>query len=424
MVENFVIQSGLNILNEFDKDGYTPMHWAVYEGSLQVAQYLLNNNVIFDSSSNVSNQTPMHWACAKGRMEMVVLLVENGANINARDAKGYTPLITAAQYGNAALATYLISRGADLDAEDNNGDNALHWAVYKAHPDVTRLLILFGINPKVIDKFGQTVLHLACLSGNLNIVQQLVEQDFIDSQICDRNGKKAIDLARTRGYSELVDYLDRSDKKKRNSLKINCKTFLFGPVGNSKFVFFTIHALYWLYEYPVYFFQVLPETWSELMTFHILFLINTVIMWIFYYAVHLTTPGYLKQNTQEYHNFLKQLTSKSHLMQPDEWTKNLARLCHTCKTMKPFRASHCRACNRCVLAYDHHCPYVQNCIGYNNRPQFFLFCFSTATLQIISTYIMIISLYKWPHRYYYYPGGLGIILFGIMAIILTVTAVS
>ena len=145
------------ILNEFDKNGYTPMHWAVYEGSLEIAKYLIDNNAIFDSTSNTSNQSPVHWACAKGRMEMVALLVEKGANVNARDCKGYSPLITASQYGNAALVTYLISRGADLDAEDNNGDNALHWAVFKAHPDVTRLLILFGINPKVIDKFGQTV---------------------------------------------------------------------------------------------------------------------------------------------------------------------------------------------------------------------------------------------------------------------------
>jgi ankyrin repeat protein len=71
---------------------------------------------------------------------------------------------------------YLVSRGSKIDIEDNNQDNCLHWAVYKGHPDLTRLLIIYGMNPKKIDKFGQSILHLACLSGNLNIVQHLIEQ--------------------------------------------------------------------------------------------------------------------------------------------------------------------------------------------------------------------------------------------------------
>jgi ankyrin repeat protein len=44
------------------------------------------------------------------------------------------------------------------------------------HPDLTRLLIIYGINPKKIDHHGQTLLHLGCLSGNLNIIQQLIQE--------------------------------------------------------------------------------------------------------------------------------------------------------------------------------------------------------------------------------------------------------
>ncbi|CAF0983294.1 unnamed protein product [Brachionus calyciflorus] len=425
LVQNLVSQKGSNILNEYDADGFTPMHWAVYEGSVEIVKYLFDNNAVYDSSSNTAGQTPMHWACAKGRVEMVSLLVENGANLNSKDSKGFTPLITAAQYGNSSLVTYLISRGADIDAEDVNGDNALHWAVYKAHPDVTRLLILFGINPKLIDKFGQTVLHLACLSGNLNIVQQLIEQDCIDSQIRDKNGRRAIELARTRSYSDLVDYLERHEKKKKNqNLQTNIKTFLFGPVGNSKFVFLSIHFLYWFYEYPVYVSRVLPETWSEHTFLNLIFILNTLLMWFFYYSVHLTEPGYLKQNTIEYHSYLKHLLARSQQIDPHEWSRNLARLCHTCKTIKPYRTSHCRACNRCVLAYDHHCPYVQTCIGYKNRPHFFLFVLSTATLQIVSARLIYICFSKSWDQYIYYPACFIVILFGLMVMILTISAAS
>jgi hypothetical protein len=41
----------------------------------------------------------------------------------------------------------------------------------------------------------------------------------------------------------------------------------------------------------------------------------------------------------------------------DELNKRNSRLCHTCKIVRPYRSSHCKACNRCVLAYDHQLVY-------------------------------------------------------------------
>lgn len=45
----------------------------------------------------------------------------------------------------------------------------------------------------------------------------------------------------------------------------------------------------------------------------------------------------------------------------------LSRLCHSCKCFRPLRAKHCRICNRCVSYFDHHCPFIYNCIGLKNR---------------------------------------------------------
>ncbi|EOD24891.1 hypothetical protein EMIHUDRAFT_238178 [Emiliania huxleyi CCMP1516] len=47
--------------------------------------------------------------------------------------------------------------------------------------------------------------------------------------------------------------------------------------------------------------------------------------------------------------------------------------CHACAQPRPLRAKHCRACGRCVCDFDHHCPWINNCVGARNRASFYLF---------------------------------------------------
>ncbi|CAJ1379840.1 unnamed protein product [Effrenium voratum] len=58
------------------------------------------------------------------------------------------------------------------------------------------------------------------------------------------------------------------------------------------------------------------------------------------------------------------------------------RFCHTCEVIRPPRTSHCNDCGNCVLTFDHHCPFVNNCIGQRNYVFFSAFLISTGCLGV------------------------------------------
>lgn len=64
------------------------------------------------------------------------------------------------------------------------------------------------------------------------------------------------------------------------------------------------------------------------------------------------------------------------------------RFCTRCTIEQPLRAKHCRYCDVCIAVYDHHCPWMNNCVGERNRFNFWWYLLFECTILNCSLYFL------------------------------------
>ncbi|KAB0790303.1 hypothetical protein PPYR_15359 [Photinus pyralis] len=97
--------------------------------------------------------------------------------------------------------------------------------------------------------------------------------------------------------------------------------------------------------------------------------------------------------------------------------------CGVCQGYKAPRSHHCRKCGRCVMKMDHHCPWINNCVGWGNHAHFTAFLFFAVVGCGHSSTILSFSLYRGINRTWYMYHNIQnvpIVHFGLYGLILTV----
>ncbi|KAI2618557.1 zf-DHHC-domain-containing protein [Hypomontagnella submonticulosa] len=119
-------------------------------------------------------------------------------------------------------------------------------------------------------------------------------------------------------------------------------------------------------------YMYLPGVWPRLSIMHkLLGSISIILPYLFLYLSAAGDPGVI--------------TPASHSRYMSHYPYDFALFhpgvtCRTCGLLKPPRSKHCSVCKRCVHKMDHHCVFINNCVGYGNQHYFILLLLSTAVL--------------------------------------------
>ncbi|MBN2081963.1 ankyrin repeat domain-containing protein [bacterium] len=197
--------------NAETRQGVTALSAACWAGDAEAARILLAAGAPPDGTFG-QNKTPViQLAIFSGNPEVVELLTSRGISLDAPDATGKTALMEAAQQGQAELVRSLLDAGAKVNVVDGDGRSALHRAIVSGSLETTQAIVEGGADLELADltagitplavavmfssddlvayllsqgadanrriaSSGASLLHLACISGNIKIVDLLLDQ--------------------------------------------------------------------------------------------------------------------------------------------------------------------------------------------------------------------------------------------------------
>lgn len=156
-------------------------------------------------------------------------------------------------------------------------------------------------------------------------------------------------------------------------------------------------VIFWIFEAKWIWYSISPAL-------TIVFSYIWLLTFMFYFRAATSDPGILPRNI----HFPKDVTTID-TPAPDEYFNAISipsfregngvtvKYCPTCHIWRPPRASHCGVCNSCIISHDHHCKYLNNCVGYRNYRYFLWFLLTacvSCTLVVVMSFLQIYH-YRW-----------------------------
>ncbi|MFH4973669.1 hypothetical protein AB6A40_000378 [Gnathostoma spinigerum] len=226
-----LLQSGGDRYTQ-DRDQLGVLHCAASNGHDKVIQMIIESSdrSIIDAVDR-NGDTPLFYAVTLGHYECARLLLMNKADPNHQDYRLRSPSHCAAAKGQLRMLKMLKQFGASLEIQNHRGDIPLHEAVQSGSKDTIEWLL--AMHPTSVNSSnheGRTSLHLAAASGNLEVVVLLCYHHALIDPLMLYEGTLCtpLDLAERKKQELVVEYLthrhgahraaDIPDEHRKNSM--------------------------------------------------------------------------------------------------------------------------------------------------------------------------------------------------------------
>eukprot|EP01047_Picozoa_sp_COSAG01_P062298 COSAG01_NODE_7902_length_3000_cov_2.894174_2_plen_653_part_01 len=153
-------------------------------------------------------QTNLLALARKGMVKEVVRCLDDGADINSTDAKGFSALIHASQQGYVEVVQTLLARKADPNQGSTDKDQLtpLLAACQAGHRDCGEALLVFGALLEARSGCNHTPLLSAAVNGKLEVLEMLLQRRA-DVGARDNQGRTPLMLAAFMGFHASVSAL-------------------------------------------------------------------------------------------------------------------------------------------------------------------------------------------------------------------------
>lgn len=157
-------------------------------------------------------------ATHNNNFEMAKLLVSYKADVNQQDKIQDSPFLYAGAAGYLKLVQLYLSHGARFDIFNRYNGTALIPASERGHLEVVKLLAnTKGFPIDHVNRLGWTALMEAVILGDgsqkfVNVIQTLIDAGC-NINIADNDKKTPLAHAKAKGYSDIVQLLEKTSKK-------------------------------------------------------------------------------------------------------------------------------------------------------------------------------------------------------------------